>query len=476
MASKLPTVAIIGQANVGKSSLFNRMVRAQQAIVAREAGTTRDNVLGRVEHDFHQFWLVDTAGLKDPNDEFEASIQEQITEAADAADVIMVVVDSTQYVSDQDRFVAKKALRSKKPVILILNKDDLKGNLPPDEFKRLGIKTILRTSAEHNRGIVEVLDEIVTHIPAKSEETPDEVLRVALIGRPNVGKSNLFNSLAGKQQALVANIAGTTRDVNRVAIRYGGRDIELLDTAGMRKPGKQEVGIEKFSVLRTLQAIEEADVCFLLMDVNELNTQLDQRLAGIIDEAGKGMVIVISKWDSVEGKDAYTRDALAPSIARTFNFTPWAPLIFTSSVTGQNVTKLFDLALDIDARRKQTTKTRVLNDMLQDAVQKHPPAGLKNTHPKLRYMVQTDTAPPWFVIYGSNLKFVHWSYKRYLERLLRETYNYAGTPLKLSFRDEKQIKANKERVAQGKAPVTKAYKKAKEAERAEQAEKEARDK
>ena len=476
MASKLPTVAFIGQANVGKSSLFNRMVRAQQAIVAREAGTTRDNVLGRVEHNHHQFWLVDTAGLKDPNDEFEASIQEQITEAADAADVILVVVDSTQYVSDQDRFVAKKALRSKKPVILITNKDDLKDNLPTDEFKRLGIKTIIRTSAEHNRNISTVLDEIVTLIPAKSEEEPDEVLRVALIGRPNVGKSNLFNTLAGKQQALVANIAGTTRDVNRVAIRYGGRDIELLDTAGMRKPGKQEVGIEKFSVLRTLQAIEEADICFLLMDVNELNTQLDQRLAGIIDEAGKGMVIVISKWDSVEGKDAYTRDALAPRIAHTFNFTPWAPLIFTSSVTGQNVTKLFDLALDIDARRKQTTKTRVLNDMLQQAIQKHPPAGLKNTHPKLRYMVQTDTAPPWFVIYGSNLKFVHWSYKRYLERLLRDTYNYAGTPIKLSFRDEKQIKANKERIALGKAPVTKKYKQQKEAEKAEQAEKEARDK
>lgn len=465
MASKLPTVAIIGQANVGKSSLFNRMVRAQQAIVAREAGTTRDNVLGRVEYKYHQFWLVDTAGLKDPNDEFEASIQEQITEAAEAADVILVVVDSSQYVSDQDRLVAKKALKSKKPVILITNKADLKDSLPVDEFKRLGIKTIHRTSAEHNQGVEDVLDSVIEHIQPKHEDTPDEVLRVALIGRPNVGKSNLFNTLAGKQQALVANIAGTTRDVNRVAVKYGGRDIELLDTAGMRKPGKQEVGIEKFSVLRTLQAIEEADICFLLMDVNELNTALDQRLAGIIDEAGKGMAIVISKWDSVEGKDAYTRDALAPSIARTFNFTPWAPLIFTSSVTGQNVTKLFDLALDIDARRKQETKTRVLNDMLQKAVQKHPPAGLKNTHPKLRYMVQTDNSPPWFVIHGSNLKFVHWSYKRYLERLLRDTYNYAGTPIKFSFRDEKQIKANKERVAQGKAPVTKKYKEEKERER-----------
>lgn len=465
MATKLPTVAIIGQANVGKSSLFNRMVRAQQAIVAREAGTTRDNVLGKVEHNYHQFWLVDTAGLKDPNDEFEASIQEQITEAAEAADVILVVVDRSQYVSDQDRFVAKKALRSKKPVILVTNKSDLKSSLPLDEFKRLGIKTIIPTSAEHNSGVIDVMDEIVAHIPARHDEAPDDVLRIALIGRPNVGKSNLFNTLAGKQQAIVANIAGTTRDVNRIALRYGGRDIELLDTAGMRKPGKQEVGIEKFSVLRTLQAIEEADICFLLMDVNELNTQLDQRLAGIIDEAGKGMALVISKWDSVQDKDAYTRDALAPKIAYTFNFVPWVPLIFTSSVTGQNVTKLFDLALDIDARRKQETKTRVLNDLLQKAIQKHPPAGLKNTHPKLRYIVQTDTSPPWFVIYGSNLKFVHWSYKRYLERLIRETYNFAGTPIKFSFRDEKQIKANKERIAQGKAPVTKKYKQEKEAEK-----------
>lgn len=452
MASKLPTVAIIGQANVGKSSLFNRMVKAQQAIVAREAGTTRDNVLGKVEYKYHQFWLVDTAGLKDPADEFEASIQDQITEAATAADVILVVVDSTLYPSDEDHLVAKKALKSKKPVILITNKADLKQSLSSDEFKRLGIKPILRTSAEHSQGITELLDEIITRIPAKSEEEADETLRIALIGRPNVGKSHLFNTLAGKQQAIVANIAGTTRDVNRVRIRYNQRDIELLDTAGMRKPGKQEVGIEKFSVLRTLQTIEEADICLLLMDVNELNTQLDQRLAGIIDDAGKGMVIVVSKWDSVEGKTAYTRDALAPQIAHTFNFTPWAPLIFTSSVTGQNVAKLFDLALEIDARRRQETKTRVLNDLLQQAIQKHPPAGLKNTHPKLRYIVQTDTTPPWFVIYGSNLKFIHWSYKRYLERLIRETYNYAGTPIKLSFRDEKQIKDNKVRIAEGKAP------------------------
>ena len=483
MASKLPTVAIIGRANAGKSSLFNRMVRSQQAIVAREAGTTRDNVLGKVSYSRRnagedgqtgEFWLVDTAGLKDPNDEFEAGIQDQIQEAADAADVILVVVDITEYPGDEDRIVAKKALKSKKPVILITNKADLKDAIHNDEFRRLGIKDIIRTSAEHNSGISDVLDRIAEIIPEAHETQADDILRVALIGRPNVGKSHLFNTLAGKQQALVANVAGTTRDLNRVQINYHQQTIELVDTAGIRRQGKQEVGIEKFSVLRTLNAIEEADICFLLMDVNELNVALDQKLAGIIAEAGKGLVLVVSKWDSVMDKDAFTRDALAPKIAHNFDFVPWAPLIFTSSVTGQNVTKLFDLAIDIRTRREQETKTRVLNDLLQKAVQKHPPAGLKNTHPKLRYMVQTDTLPPWFVVYGSNLKFIHWSYKRYIERLVRETYNYSGTPIKFSYRDEKQIKSNKERIAKGLEPVTKAYKQRKEAEKL-QVEKDARE-
>ncbi len=447
MATKLPTVAIIGRANAGKSSLFNRFVKSKQAIVAREAGTTRDNVLGKVTYGDHQFWLVDTAGLKDPNDEFEASIQEQITEAADAADAILVVVDSTEYLGDEDRMVAKKALRSKKPVILLTNKVDLAGNLPIEEFRRLGIKDIIRTSAEHSQGIEDTLQTLTNLLPAKTEHEVDDIIRVALIGRPNVGKSNLFNTLAGKQQALVANIAGTTRDINRIQVKYKTQYIELLDTAGVRKQGKQEVGIEKFSVLRTLQAIEESDICFLLMDVNELNTQLDQRLAGIIDEAGKGLVVVVSKWDSVEGKDAYTRDSLAPKISQTFNFIPWAPLIFTSSVTGQNISKLFDLILEIEERRTQEIKTRKLNDLLQKTVAAHPPAGLKNTHPRLRYMVQTDMSPPWFVIYGSHLKFLHWSYKRHLERVMRENFDFVGTSIKFSFRDEKQIKANREKEA-----------------------------
>lgn len=463
--SKLPTVAIVGQTNVGKSSLFNRLYGSQEAIVAREPGTTRDNVIRRISDGEKSFWLVDTAGLKDAEDEFEASIQEQIVEATELADVILVVVDSTIYPSDEDRRIAKTALKSKKPVILVLNKIDLKGSLPIDEFRRLGIKHILQTSAEHNQGLGTLRATIYSQIPVVRETEPDNVLRIALIGRPNVGKSHLFNTLAGKQQAIVANIAGTTRDVNRVGVKYHGRDVELLDTAGVRRSGKQEVGIEKFSVLRTLQAIEEADICLLLMDVNELSTQLDQKLAGMIKEAGKGLVIVVSKWDSVIDGDEFTRDALAPQISRNFAFVPWAPLIFTSSVTGQNVTKLFDIAMQIEERRKSQLKTAELNKILQTCVRKHPPAGLKNTLPKLRYMVQTDQSPPWFVIFGANLTHLHWSYKRYLERSVRENHDFSGTPIMFSFRDEKQLKANRERVAQGKEPVTKAYKARKEAEK-----------
>lgn len=458
MSKILPKVAIIGQANVGKSSLFNRMIRAQQAVVAREAGTTRDSVLGKVKYKKQAFWLIDTAGLKDPNDEFEATIQEQIQDAVDVSDLILVVLDSTKSFTHEDKLIAKKALKSRKPVFLVLNKTDLKGNLPNEEFLRLGIKPIFRTSAEHNSGVEDLLSEIADNIPKVREEAEEneDVIKVALVGRPNAGKSYLFNTLAGKQQAIVANVAGTTRDTNKTEIRFHNRTIELVDTAGMRKPGKQEVGIEKFSVLRTLNAIDEADICLLLMDANELNTQLDQRIAGLINDAGKGMIIVVSKWDSVEGKDAYTRDVLAPRIAHYFKFTPWAPLIFTSSKTGQNVTKIFDLVLNVDRNRKRQAKTSTLNQLLQQATQSHPPAGLKNTHPKLRYISQSDSNPPWFIIHGSNLKFVHWSYKRYLERLIRENFDYSGTPIKFSFRDEKQIKENKKRIAEGKDPINKA--------------------
>lgn len=430
---KLPVVAIIGQTNAGKSSLFNRLVRKSQAIVAREAGTTRDNVVGKVEN---QYILIDTAGLKEAEDDFEAHIQDQIDDAVNSADMILIAMDSTKYPNHDDKLIAKKALKSGKPVMLLLNKSDMGESLPDEEFRSLGIQNNLRVSATTGLNLNELRGRILYELKnlgfnTNNKEEKTDSLKIALIGRPNVGKSSLFNSLAKKQQAIVANLSGTTRDVNRTDLKYKGQTIELLDTAGLRKPGKREVGIEKFSALRSLAAIEEADVCCLLVDSTEPHSKLDQSLAGQIVEAGKGIILVVTKTD-LEHKDT---DEILDNLEYDFNFVPYAPVVMTSSVTGKNVTKIFELAQQIDKARHAELKTSDLNKLLMDAVNSHPPAGLKNTHPKLRYMVQTDTCPPWFVVYGSNLSLLHWSYKRYLERRLREAFDFTGTPIFFSFRN-----------------------------------------
>ena len=434
MSKKLPIVAIVGRANVGKSSLFNSILERREAIVAREAGTTRDSIMAKAEHKDKQFWLVDTAGIKDPEDEFEFTIQEQITQAADSADVIWVMVEADVAINEDDRRVAKMALKTQKPVFLIVNKIDKARGRELTEFERLGIKTIIYTSMPQGKGIDVLLDRLVDVIPKATLKESDDRIRLAILGRPNVGKSQLFNTLSKKQQAIVADRAGTTRDINRSTIKYEGKEIEILDTAGIRRSGKIKVGIERFSVIRAISAIEQADVCLLLMDVNELNVQLDQKIAGMIKDAGKGLILVVSKWDSVQDKDAYTRDELAPQIAANYDFVPWAPLIFTSSITGQNVTKIFDLTLSIYEERQKRIATPELNKWLRSAVDSHPPAGLKNRTPKLNYMVQEDDNPtPAFKIFGSHTKFVHWSYRRFLERRLRQVYGYEGTPVQLWF-------------------------------------------
>ncbi len=430
---KLPVVAIIGQTNAGKSSLFNRLVRKSQAIVAREAGTTRDNVVGKVED---RYILIDTAGLKEAEDDFEAHIQDQIDDAVTSADMILIAMDVTKYPNHDDKLIAKKALKSGKPVLLLLNKSDLGEALPLEEFYSLGIQDMLCVSATTGLNLNELRAKILTSLKQLGFKTnatnaKSTALKLALIGRPNVGKSSLFNSLAKKQQAIVANLSGTTRDINRAEIKYKGQTIELLDTAGLRKPGKREVGIEKFSALRSLAAIEEADVCCLLIDSTEPHSKLDQSLAGEIAKAGKGIILVVTKTD-LEHKDS---DEILDNLEYDFNFVPYAPVVMTSSLTGKNVTKIFELAQQIDAARHAELKTSDLNKLLMDAVASHPPAGLKNTHPKLRYMVQTDSCPPWFVVYGSNLSLLHWSYKRYLERRLREAYDFTGTPIFFSFRN-----------------------------------------
>lgn len=431
--SKVPIVAIVGRANVGKSSLFNSIVGWRQAIVAKEAGTTRDSIMAKASYGTKDFWIVDTAGMKEAEDEFEFTIQEQISQATDSADLILVVVEADVPITEEDRRVAKLALKSKKEVFLVVNKSDKNRQLKLDEYRRLGIKDLFATSTTQNQGIEQLLDNLAAKLPTAEIKQDPNRIKLALLGRPNVGKSQLFNALSKKQQAIVADRAGTTRDVNRTIVKYNQKEIELLDTAGIRRSGKVEVGIEKFSVIRSLSAIEEADVCLLLMDVNELGTQLDQKIAGLIKEAGKGLILVVSKWDSAQDKDAYTRDRLAPFIQREFVFVPWAPLIFTSSVTGQNVTKIFDLVLDIYKNRTLSIPTTKLNRWLRSAVDEHPPAGLKNSHPKLNYIVQTEESTPNFKIFGSQTKLLHWSYKRYLEKKLRETFGFEGTPVKFWF-------------------------------------------
>lgn len=425
-------MAIVGRANVGKSSLFNAVLERREAIVAREAGTTRDSIMAKADYRGQNFWIVDTAGVKDAEDEFEFTIQEQIQQASDSADVIWVVIEADIAITEEDRRVAKMALKSKKPVFLVVNKADKTPKAVPKDYERLGVKQIFLTSSTQRMGIEELLDELVIQIPRATLTEDTDTIHVSILGRPNVGKSALFNSLGKKQQAIVSNRAGTTRDINRTTVRYQNRTIEIMDTAGIRRSGKIERGIERFSVIRSLAAIEQSDICLMLMDANELNVSLDQKIAGMIKEAGKGLVLVVSKWDSLE-KDAYTRDSIAPQIKHNYDFVPWAPLILTSSETGQNVTKLFDLILEISASRETLVKTTELNRWLREITDKHPPAGLKNRTPKLNYIVQEKDNPTNFKVYGASTKFLHWSYKRYMDRTIREKFGFAGTPLKFWF-------------------------------------------
>ena len=461
---KQKIVAIIGQTNAGKSSLLNRMARKNIAIVAREEGTTRDNVVAKIDD---SFIMIDTAGLKNPEDDFEASIQEQISDAIDAADLILLALDSTKYPDQKDKDIAKAALKSKKPVFLVLNKTDLKERLDDSEFLKLGIKPYdtFKTSATTGENVEALKSaiknklEIKTPGNAEKSQKANNVIKLALIGRPNVGKSSLFNKLAKKQQAVVSSRQGTTRDINRVEIKYKGQTIEILDTAGLRKPGKREVGIEKFSAIRTLAAIEEADICALLIDSKEPHSKLDQSLAGQIVEAGKGIIVVLTKADlldnskpvtstisdkshknSNESAPKYTEiDNILDNLEHDLDFLPFAPVLITSSETGKNITKIFDLTLEIDAARHTELKTSDLNKVLREAIEAHPPAGLKNTHPKPKYIVQTDITPPWFVVHGREMELLHWSYKRYLERKIREVYPFIGTPIKFSYYNDRPL-------------------------------------
>jgi GTP-binding protein len=452
MRENLPIVAIVGRTNVGKSSLTNALVGYARSIVAKESGTTRDSIFVVCQYQDQKFWLVDTAGLKKAEDDFEQTIQEQILEASEAADLILVTVEAGIPVSDEDLRVAKIARDSKKPVLIVVNKSDtlkLSGSedlkQEQNKWRRLGVEQIIFTSAIHKHGLDELLSLATSQIP-KKQTYEDTDLAIAFLGRPNVGKSSIFNALAKKQQAIVADVAGTTRDINSIRVKFEQKNIELLDTAGIRKPGKIEQGLEQFSVLKTLRAIQQSDVCVVLLDVNQLATSLDQRILGMVKDANRGLIIAISKWDTLVDKTEFSADNISAYLQKELPFIPWAPLIFTSSLTGHNLNKLFGLAQEIQTQRLKKIKTTELNKWLRAAVAHHaiPPAK-GNLQPTLQYAVQEqDTPYPSFQLYGNHTRKIHWSYKRYLEKSLRQQFDFNGTPLEIWFM-QKEVRGTKKK-------------------------------
>lgn len=442
--NKLPIVTIVGRTNVGKSSILNSVLREGVAIVAKESGTTRDKVMRQIT--FHTqpeekggeshevaFWLADTAGLKKATDEFELTIQEQIKEATLTSDLIMVVVENGIPVTDEDRRVAQLVHRSKKPAILLINKIDKKSSIPREEYKKMGFDQIIEYSATQKIGLDDLETAILEYIkPVQVDEKKDDIIRVSLIGRPNTGKSSLFNTILKKQEAITSDLAGTTRDINQRSIISHGQEIQILDTAGIRKSSKVEQGIESFSVLRSMWAIEHSDICILTVDSSDAHIAFDQKLAGMIKDRGRGIIIALTKWDIVE-KDAFTHDELVNKLKTDFEFIPYATIIATSSVTTQNASKLIELIRETHASRQLKIKTSTLNTWLRKVVSKHPPSGTKNYFPKLNYIIQEDNDIPAFRIYGANTKHIHFSYKRYLEARMREEFGFAGNPIQIWF-------------------------------------------
>ncbi len=432
----MAVVALIGRPNTGKSTLFNRLAGHRQAVTDAQAGTTRDAVTAEVEWGRARFTLIDTAGLEPTAGDIGQQLKDQIQAAASAADLLVVVVDAGTMLTPADLAAAKLAHQSGRPVLLAVNKNDTAQAGPVDKPERLGIKPAIRVSAIHGQGTGDLLDAIVKQLPKKRQPAVKTSLKLALIGRPNVGKSSLLNALAGTPRAITSATAGTTRDAITTAVEFGDQTVTVTDTAGLRKRGRITPGVEKFSTLRTITAVRDCDIAVVVMDANEPATAGDQHIAGLAANAGKGIILVANKWDAVE-KDDQTQAQLGRRITHEFQFCHWAPLVFTSATTGRNVAKILELAAEINTRRQLKIPTTQLNRWLQAAAGTQPPAGLKNRQPKLRYATQTGTNPPTFTIFGSHTNFLHFSYRRYLENSLRQIYDFTGTPIQLDFKDNR---------------------------------------
>ena len=434
-----PLIAIVGRPNVGKSMLFNKLVGQRLSIVEDTPGVTRDRLYAEAEWRNRKFDLVDTGGIEPSADsQILAFMRQQAEIAIQHATVILFVCDIKTGLTASDQEVANMLLRSQKPVVLAVNKMDQVGITNPDiyEFYNLGLGDPIAVSAVHGHGTGDLLDACFQYFPPEEEEDEeDDVIKVAIIGKPNVGKSSLVNRILGEQRVIVSDMAGTTRDaVDSYFENQKGKYL-FIDTAGMRKKSKVDDRIEKFSVLRATMAIERADVCLILVDANEGVTEQDTKVAGLAHEAGKACIIVVNKWDAIE-KDDKTMDHMRQDIRRDLSYMTYAPIVFISALTGQRVDRLFDLINYVNDQASLRITTGMLNTVLADATARVQPPTDKGRRLKIYYMTQIGIKPPHFVCFCNDAKLFHFSYQRYLENQIRSTFGLEGTPVRLTIRQK----------------------------------------
>lgn len=435
-----PVVAIVGRPNVGKSALFNRITGRRIAIVEGEPGVTRDRIHADASWIGRSFTLVDTGGLDFGKDAetFVQLARAQASVAVDEADVLLFVVDARSGLVPADRDVADVLRRSRKPVVLAVNKVDhpsVEEGL--GEFYALGLGEPIAVSAEHGRAVGDLLDAVVGHFPeAESVDDESDEIRMAIVGRPNVGKSSLVNFLLGEERSIVSDVPGTTRDAIDTQLERDGERFTLIDTAGIRRKSRIDEAVEHYSVLRALRAVDRSDVCVLMLNGTELATDQDKRIGGYAHEAGKAIILVVNKWDLVD-KDEKTMNAFEETIRREMGFLQYAPILFVSAKTGQRVHRLLELAVFVANQHALRIPTGRFNEVIHDALIRRPPPSDKGVRLKVLYGTQTGVKPPTFVLFVNDPKLMHYSYHRYLENQLREHFGFIGTPIVMRLRRRK---------------------------------------
>ena len=436
-----PIVAIVGRPNVGKSTLFNVLAGEQISIVKDTPGVTRDRIYADVNWLNHYFTLIDTGGIEpESNDVLLKFMREQAEIAIETADVIMFLVDVRQGLVDADFKVADMLRRSRKPIVLVVNKVDNFDKFMPDvyEFYNLGLGDPRPVSASSRLGLGDMLDEVVEHFPdGTEEEEEDERPRIAIIGRPNAGKSSIINKLLGEERVIVSDIAGTTRDAIDTEVRRNGHEYVFIDTAGLRRKSKIKEDIERYSIIRTVSAVERCDVAILVIDASEGVTEQDAKIAGIAHERGKGMIIAVNKWDLIE-KNEKTIYKFTEDIRDVLSFMPYAEMIFISAKTGQRLPKLFETIDAVIRNHALRIATGVLNEIVSEAVAMQQPPSDKGKRLKIYYVTQVAVKPPTFVVFVNDKELMHFSYTRYLENRIRDTFGFRGTPLKFIIRERKE--------------------------------------